>query len=76
MEEVKEVQKVDMSNNLISEISPLREMTRVINLNISSNRIKNVSIFTDETAFPQLKILDISNNKFTEFPAIKCPKLE
>ena len=61
---------------MISEISPLRDMSKIINLNLSNNRIKNVTIFTDENAFLQLKMLDISSNKFVEFPAIKCPKLE
>lgn len=29
-----------------------------------------------EECFPNLKWLDISSNKFQEFPAFKCPKLE
>lgn len=35
-----------------------------------------MTIFTQDDCFLQLKWLDISNNKFLEYPAIKCPKLE
>ena len=35
-----------------------------------------MSAFTSEEAFLNLKYLDLSNNKFNELPALKCPKLE
>lgn len=35
-----------------------------------------MSVFATDDAFPNLKWLDISHNKFVEFPAFKCPKLE
>jgi hypothetical protein len=38
--------------------------------------VKNISIFTNEENFTQLKWLDLSNNKFTELVGIKSPKLE
>ena len=45
-------------------------------LNLAKNKIKNVGIFTNEENFPNMKWLDISTNKYTEFIAIKLPKLE
>ena len=45
-------------------------------LNLAKNKIKAVPIFCVEEAFPNLKWLDISNNKLIEMPAIKCAKLE
>lgn len=48
----------------------------IVKLDLKNNRIKNMSVFATEDAFPNLAWLDISNNKFTEFPAFKCPKLE
>ncbi len=45
-------------------------------LDISRNKVKNINIFANEELFPNLKWLDISNNKYTELVAIKCPKLE
>ena len=38
--------------------------------------MKNLSIFTNEEAFLNLKYLDVSHNKFNELPAFKLPKLE
>ena len=35
-----------------------------------------MGLFGIEGALPNLKWLDISNNKFTEWPAIQCPKLD
>jgi len=57
-------------------VAPIKDLTKIITLNLSNNRIKNVAVFAMEDCFANLKWLDISNNKFTEFPAFKCPKLE
>ena len=48
----------------------------MIHLDLSQNKVKNVSVFTNEEAFVNLKYLDLSNNKFNELAAFKCPKLE
>jgi len=45
-------------------------------LNLAKNKIKAATIFCNEEAFPNLKWLDLSNNKLTELAAIKLPKLE
>ena len=76
VDEVRDVSKIDFSNNGIVDINPLAQLTRVIHLNLSNNKIKNVTVFTQEEAFPNLKWLDISFNKFVEFPAFKVPKLD
>ena len=51
-------------------------MTRLTKLNLNTNRIKNMGIFGMEGVLPNLLWLDISNNKFNEWPAITCPKLD
>jgi Leucine-rich repeat (LRR) protein len=51
-------------------------MQHLVYLNIAKNKIKGLSLFTGEEAFPNLKWLDASNNKYTELPALKLPKLE
>ena len=76
MEEVKDSRRIDFSNNNIVDISGMRELTRIVHLNLSNNRIKNISIFAQEDCFLTLKWLDVSSNKFSEFPAFKCPALE
>lgn len=45
-------------------------------LNLSKNKVKNISLFGNDENFPNLKWLDISNNKYVELSGIKCPKLE
>jgi Leucine-rich repeat (LRR) protein len=76
MEEVKEVRRCDMNMNNISDITSLKDMLNLQYLNLGKNKIKALVIFTQEELFPNLKWLDVSNNKITELPAIKCPKLE
>ena len=76
MDEVKDSERIDFSNNNLTDVLAMKDLTRIMHLNLSNNRIKNVALFTLEECFLSLKTLDISLNKFVEFPAIKCPKLE
>ena len=75
-EEIKDVTVIDFSNNGLADIGSLKDLTRLVRLNLSNNRIKNMSVFATDEAFGSLLWLDISNNKFTEWPAFKCPKLD
>ena len=75
-EEIKEVTLIDFSNNGLADVTPLKDLTRILRLNLANNKIKNMSIFAQEEAFPNLKWLDISFNKFVEWPGFKCPKLD
>ena len=75
-EEIKEVQNVDMSINNIVDVTPLKDCLNIVKLNICKNKIKSLACFTVEEAFPNLRWLDVSANKFAEWPAFKCPKLE
>ena len=63
-EEIKEVTLIDFSNNGLADVTPLKDLTRIVRLNLANNKIKNMSIFAQEEAFPNLKWLDISFNKF------------
>ena len=76
MEEIKETVKIDFSNNGINDINSMRDLNRIVHLNLANNRIKNVTVFAQEECFTTLRWLDISGNKFSEVPAFKCPKLE
>jgi Leucine-rich repeat (LRR) protein len=76
MEEVKEVRKCDLSINNIVDVSMLKDMQQLVYLNLAKNKIKALSVFCNDDMFPNLKWLDISNNKITELPGIKLPKLE
>ncbi len=76
MEEVKEVRKCDLGINNLQDVSSLRDMQQLIYLNLSKNKIKSFAVFCTDDLFPNLKWLDISNNKITEFPALKLAKLE
>ena len=65
-----------MSLNGLADVNPLKDCINIIKLNLSKNKIKNIAIFAQDDAMPNLKWLDVSANKFTSFPAFKCPKLE
>lgn len=45
-------------------------------MNLSKNKIKALTVFCTDELFPNLKWLDVSNNKFIELPGLKLPKLE
>jgi len=45
-------------------------------LNLQNNKIKALTVFTQDDMFPNMKWLDVSKNKITEMPAFKLPKLE
>ena len=75
IEEAKEVYNVNLNTNGIGDPSALKELLNLMHLDLGSNKVKNLNVFTVEDNFPNLQWLDISNNKFTEFPPIKLPKL-
>ena len=62
-----------MSKNGIPDPTALKELSNLIHLNLSFNKVKNISCFTNEECFLNLKYLDLSNNKFNELAAFKCP---
>ena len=75
-DEIKDIEKCDFRNNGLADVSSLKDLARLTRLNLANNKIKSVSCFGIEESFPNLKWLDIQNNKFNEWPAFKCPKLD
>lgn len=76
IEEAREVYNVNLSMNNIADPSCIKELSNMMHLDLSGNKVKNVSIFTVDENLIHLKYLDLSSNKFTEFPAFKCPALQ
>jgi Leucine-rich repeat (LRR) protein len=58
------------------DIAVIAQFVNLVKLNVSKNKIKAITIFGNDDVFPNLKWLDVSNNKFTELSVFKCPKLE
>ena len=75
-EEIKDVKMVDFSGNGLADVTALKDLSRLTRLNLTNNRIKNMAVFATDEVFANLKWLDISHNKFNEWPAFKCPKLD
>lgn len=75
-EEIKDITILDFSNNGLADVTLLKDIPRLIRLNLTNNRIKNMAVFAMDDVFLHLKWLDISVNKFLEWPAFKCPKLD
>jgi Leucine-rich repeat (LRR) protein len=70
------VQFLDLQNNNIVDITILAQFQGLIKLNVSKNKIKNIAIFSSDENFPNLRWLDVSNNKYNELVGFKSPKLE
>ena len=66
----------NLRENNIPDPSTLKELQNLVHLDLGNNKIKNINIFINEESMLNLKYLDLQGNKITEFPAIKCPKLE
>ena len=49
--EAKHVKIVDLSNNNIIDINLLTQFTGLVKLNLSRNKIKNITLFTSEENF-------------------------
>ena len=76
VEEAKEVYTINISMNNIADPSLLSCVTNLMHLDLSKNKVKTLTIFSSEELCLNLRYLDISSNKFSELPALKCPKLE
>ena len=74
--EAKHVRFLDLQNNNIVDITIVGQFLNLVKLNVSKNKVKSITVFGSDDTFPNLKWLDLSNNKFTELTVIKCPKLE
>ena len=74
--EFKMVTKLNLSGNNVVDIQHLTNLVNLTYLDLARNKIKNISVFANEESFPNLRWLDVSTNKFTEFPALKIPKCE
>lgn len=55
--------KLDLSFNSIEKINSLDKLKQLESLRINNNLIEDISVFTMKEAFPQLKKLDIRNNR-------------
>ena len=53
-EEMKDVTRIDFSNNGLADVTTIKDLTRLTRLNLSNNRIKNFAVFATEDAFPNL----------------------
>ena len=66
--------ELDISENHINEISPLRDinMSNLELLRMNDNQIRNLNVFTEINA-PKLEILELQNNKIKSVsPLLKC----
>jgi len=73
---VKCIQYLDVSNNQIDQIAQLLQLEFLQVLNISNNKVKNINWIEEEEKMSKLVILNASNNKFVELPALKLKKIE
>ena len=76
IEEAKESAELDLSVNNLQDVKPLDQMVNLVRIDLSNNKVKALTPFCNEENFPKLKWLNVSLNKLTEVPPIKCPKLE
>uniref|UniRef100_A0A915EUK6 Leucine rich repeat containing protein 23 n=1 Tax=Echinococcus canadensis TaxID=519352 RepID=A0A915EUK6_9CEST len=72
LQSFKNLQFINLSSNLISDISPLLNLTLVHELDCSSNKITWIPNFS----WPFLTKLNLSNNKIKRIPRMAFPSLQ
>lgn len=65
---------IDLSDNLIRDIAPLKGLPLVLDLNLASNEIRNIQAIEDGS-LPHLLKLDLRKNGLTSLPPIPFPSL-
>ncbi|CAK8681461.1 unnamed protein product [Clavelina lepadiformis] len=66
------VRYIDISGNLLKDISSLNHLTHLLTLNTSKNNLTSAKL----DALPYLQIADFSGNKITSTEGIEHPQLE
>lgn len=70
------LQKIDLSQNAIKDVAPIKGLQFVLSLNLSSNEIANLKSWQEgEGLFPQLRNLDLSGNLLTALLPLPFPAL-
>jgi hypothetical protein len=57
---------VNLANNQISDITPLRELNQIKILNLSGNRIRDLSVFRRDSGSYRVQVLDLSDNGISD----------
>ncbi len=60
------LREVNLANNLISDITPLRELTQIEILNLSGNRIDDLSAFYRDGGSHRVRVLNLSGNEISD----------
>mmetsp|Transcript_10444 Transcript_10444/g.18816 ORF Transcript_10444/g.18816 Transcript_10444/m.18816 type:complete len:359 (-) Transcript_10444:72-1148(-) len=68
---------LDLSQNYIKDVTPLKGLANLLTLNLAQNEIPHMRPFLDPEApsFPQLLHLDLSGNSLTLLPILPFPLL-
>jgi len=69
------LQKIDLSQNAIKDVAPLKGLQYVLSLNLAANEIANIKGWEGENLFPHLRSLDLSDNLLTALPPLPFPSL-
>lgn len=76
IEQYTHLQKIDLSQNAIKDVAPLKGLQTVLSLNLSSNEIANLKSWDGvEGMFPQLRDLNLSNNLLVDLKPLPFPVL-
>jgi len=76
IQDYRSVQHLDLSFNQIADLQQVLNFDHVVYLNISNNKVKHINYLAEEDKLPCLQRLEAQNNKITELPLIKAPKLQ
>lgn len=71
-----QIQTIDLSNNMIKDVQPLRNLQFVLKLNLSNNSITTLKSWdSEEGYFPHLVDLDVSGNQLSSLPSLQLKAL-
>lgn len=76
LDQFQHIRYLDLSKNLLKDVSGLRALYNIVILNISENEIENACIFEDPNIeFFSLRKLNMSKNKLKSFRSLNTPNI-
>jgi Leucine-rich repeat (LRR) protein len=68
------LQKINMSNNLIFDVTPVKHIPYLLSMNVSSNKVRSIECLEDHLQY--LISMNLSNNKLTKLTPLTMPTLK
>jgi len=75
LEEYEHLRQIDLSGNLVEDVTPLGALVNLLKVDLSDNAIPSIDML-EQGMLPHLLHLNISGNHLTSLPPLRMPQLK